>query len=277
MTRWEELWARGAFAFNTANYRDCMFIRKTNDLMYEFWRNKVCARIQDQAKKDLVEPEKPPHPLGTKRPSLEQGYYECLDEDNVHLVDLKNNGIKRSVAEGVETEDGIVHKFDTVVLATGYDAITGSFTGMGSKERQGVDLREKWKEGVKTHLGMTAPSLPNMFMVYSPQAPTALSNGTTTIEVQGDLVADMIKKMHEEGIETIEARPEAADKWAADIQEMNEQTLFPLTNSWYMGANIPGKKREQLDYLAGIETYERVCKEAIESWSGFEVTEKAAD
>lgn len=169
MTRWEELWARGAFAFNTANYRDCMFIQKTNDLMYEFWRNKVCARIQDQAKKDLVEPEKPPHPLGTKRPSLEQDYYECLDEDNVHLVDLKNNGIKRSVAEGVETEDGIVHKFDTVVLATGYDAITGSFTGMGLKERQGVDLREKWKEGVKTHLGMTAPSLPNMFMVYSPQ------------------------------------------------------------------------------------------------------------
>jgi len=102
-----------------------------------------------------------------------------------------------------------------------------------------------------------------------------LSNGTTTIEVQGDLVADMIKKMHEEGIETIEARPEAADKWAADIQEMNEQTLFPLTNSWYMGANIPGKKREQLNYLAGIETYERVCKEAIESWSGFEVTKKA--
>ncbi|THZ81453.1 FAD/NAD(P)-binding domain-containing protein [Aureobasidium pullulans] len=275
MTRWEELWARGAFAFNTANYRDCMFNQKTNDLMYEFWRNKVCARIKDQAKKDLVAPEKPPHPLGTKRPSLEQDYYECIDQDNVHLVDLKNNGIKRFVAEGVETEDGIVHKFDTVVLATGYDAITGSFTGMGLKDRQGVDLRERWKEGVKTHLGMTAPGLPDMFMVYSPQAPTALSNGTTTIEVQGDLVADMIKKMHEEGIETIEARPEAADKWAADIQEMNEQTLFPLTNSWYMGANIPGKKREQLNYLAGIETYERVCKEAIESWSGFEVTKKA--
>lgn len=108
--------------------------------MYEFWRNKVCARIQDQAKKDLVEPEKPPHPLSTKRPSLEQDYYECLNKDNVHLVDLKNNGIKRSVAEGVETEDSIVHKFDTVVLATSYDAITGSFTGMGLKERQGVNL-----------------------------------------------------------------------------------------------------------------------------------------
>jgi len=108
MTRWEELWARGVFAFNTANYRDCMFNQKTN-------------------------------------------------------------GIKRFVAKGVETEDGIVHKFDTVVLATGYDAITGSFTGMGLKDRQGVNLREKWKEGVKTHLGMTAPGLPNMFMVYSPQ------------------------------------------------------------------------------------------------------------
>ncbi|THY19391.1 FAD/NAD(P)-binding domain-containing protein, partial [Aureobasidium pullulans] len=245
MTRWKELWARGAFAFNTANYRDCMFNQKTNDLMYEFWRNK-----------DLVAPERPPHPLDTKRPSLEQDYYECIDQDNVHLVDLKNNGIKRFVAEGVETEDGIVHKFGTVVLATGYDAITGSLTGMGLKDRQGVDLREKWKEGVKKYLGMTAPGLPNMFMVYSPKA---LSNGTTTIEVQADLVADMIKKMHEEDIETIEARPEAAEKWAADIQE----------------PEIPGKEREQLNYLAGIETYERVRKEAVESWSGFKVTKKA--
>jgi len=85
----------------------------------------------------------------------------------------------------------------------------------------------------------------------------------------------MINKMREENIETIEARPEAAEKWAADIQEMNEKTLFPLTNSWYMGANIPGKKREQLNYLAGLDTYEKVCNEQIHSWSGFELTRNA--
>lgn len=85
----------------------------------------------------------------------------------------------------------------------------------------------------------------------------------------------MIKKMRDENLETIEARPEAAEKWAADIQEMNDKTLFPLTNSWYMGANIPGKKREQLNYLAGLDTYERVCNEQIESWSGFELTRSA--
>ena len=107
------------------------------------------------------------------------------------------------------------------------------------------------------------------------EAPTALANGTTAIEMQGDLVAMMINKMREENIETIEARAEAAEKWATDIQEMNDKTLFPLTNSWYMGANIPGKKREQLNYLAGLDTYEKVCNEQIHSWSGFELTRNA--
>jgi len=169
LSRWEELWARGAFNFNIANYRDFLYDQKANDLMYNFWRNKVASRVHSEAKRAIVAPEVPPHPIGTKRPSLEQDYYECINQDNVHLVNLKSNGIKRFVAEGIETEDGTVHKLDTIVLATGYDAITGSFTGMGLKDREGTDLREKWKQGVRTHLGMTTPGLPNMFMVYSPQ------------------------------------------------------------------------------------------------------------
>lgn len=102
-------------------------------------------------------------------------------------------------------------------------------------------------------------------------------NGTTIIEAQADWISDSIVKMKKEGIEAIEAQKDAAEKWASDIQETNDKTLFPLTNSWYMGANIPGKKREQLNYLGGVEQYERVCREAQRDWSGFDVsTAKAA-
>jgi len=181
LARYEELWGRGAFNFNIANYSDILFDQKANDLMYEFWRDKVRSRMHDEAKRAIMAPDTSPHPIGTKRPSLEQDYYERIDQDNVHLVDLKTNGLERFVAEGIETEDGMVHKLDTIVLATGFDSITGSYTSMGLKDKEGVDLREKWKEGVRTHLGMTTPGLPNMFMVYSPQgmySPSVTPNHT---------------------------------------------------------------------------------------------------
>ncbi|KAI1630474.1 cyclopentanone monooxygenase [Exophiala viscosa] len=267
--RWEELWTRGGFNFSIGGYRDFIFDQEANDLMYDFWKKKVRARISDPKKRDIMAPEVPPHPIGTKRPSLEQDYYECIDQANVHVVSLNETGIEKFDEEGMVTTDGKHRKFDVVVLATGYDSITGSFTGMGLRDLDGHDMKERWKDGVRTHLGMTCPGFPNMFMIYSPQAPTALANGTTIIEAQGDWVTSTIVKMKKEGVETIEAQPDAAEKWASDIQEMNGKTLFPLTNSWYRGANIPGKKREQLNYLAGLDVYEKACKEAQKEWTGF--------
>ncbi|OAL39451.1 hypothetical protein AYO20_01321 [Fonsecaea nubica] len=268
--RWEELWARGGFNFSIGGFRDVLFDQEANDLMYDFWKKKVRARISDPRKREIMAPEIPHHPIATKRPSLEQDYYECIDRPNVDLVSLKETPIQKFDSDGIVTTDGKHRKLDVVILATGYDAITGSFTDMGLRDVNGLDMKERWKDGVRTHLGMTCPGFPNMFMVYSPQAPTALANGTTIVEVQGDWVVSTILKMKKEGILTIEAKPDAAEKWAADIQEMNEKTLFPLTNSWYMGANIPGKKREQLNYLAGLNVYEQACKEAQKQWTGFE-------
>lgn len=185
--RWEELWSRGAFNFSIGGYRDFLFDQKANDLMYDFWKKKVRARVTDPEKQEIVAPNKPPHPIGTKRPSLEQDYYDCINQDNVHLVSLKSNGIQSFKPEGIETTDGTLHKFDVIVLATGYDAITGSFTGMGLKDKEGVDLREKWKQGVRTHLGMNCPGLPNMFMIYSPQGQSNsmsyLSRGCTVANI----------------------------------------------------------------------------------------------
>lgn len=167
--RWEELWARGGFSFSIGGYRDFLFDQEANDLMYDFWKKKVRARITDPRKRDIFAPEKAPHPIGTKRPSLEQDYYECIDQPNVEAVSLNETSIEKFDKGGITTTDGKQRNFDIIILATGYDAITGSFTGMGLRDINGLDMKEKWKEGVRTHLGMTCPGYPNMFMVYSPQ------------------------------------------------------------------------------------------------------------
>ncbi|OAL44219.1 FAD/NAD(P)-binding domain-containing protein [Pyrenochaeta sp. DS3sAY3a] len=266
-TRWDELWARGGFNFTIGGYSDILFDKKANNIMYQYWRKHVLARIKNPEKQTIMAPEVPHHPIATKRPSLEQDYYESIDRDNVTLVSVKDNPIIEITEDGVTTKDGKNYNVDAIIFATGYDAVTGSYTGMGLKDVNGVDLKKKWENGVRTHLGLTVPGLPNMFMVYSPQAPTALANGTTIIECQADWVADAIEKMREEGIKTIEAQSDAAEKWSEAIQEMNRKTLF-----WYMGDNIPGKKREQLNYLAGVGQYEKECREALANWDGFSLT-----
>lgn len=145
--KWEELWARGGFNFQLAGFRDFVVNQDANNLMYEFWRDKVRARISDPVKAEIFAPTKAPHPIGTKRPSLEQDYYECIDRPNVEVVDLHKVDIKSFNKEGMVTSDGTSREFDVIVLATGYDAITGSFTGMGLRDVEGRDMKERWKVG----------------------------------------------------------------------------------------------------------------------------------
>lgn len=167
--KFEELWARGGFNFNTAGFDDVLTDKNSNYMLYEFWRKKVASRISDPRKAEIFAPKEPPHPFSTKRPSLEQDYYECIDRPNVDVVSLNEVSIKSFDKTGIITSDGQHRDFDVVVLATGYDSITGSFTGMGLRDINGIDVKERWKEGVRTQLGMTIPGFPNMFMVYSPQ------------------------------------------------------------------------------------------------------------
>ncbi|KAK7897470.1 hypothetical protein LTR67_005359 [Exophiala xenobiotica] len=268
---WEELWNRGGFNFNQANYRDFLVDQKANKLMYEFWAKKTRPRIKNPVKSALLVPEKAPFAFGTKRSSLEQDYYECLDQDNVDIVDLKANPIQEFTAKGIICKDGSELEFDTIVMATGFDAMTGSLTSMNLHGRDGLTFRERWKDGVFTHLGLCSSGCPNMFMIYGPQAPTAFTNGPVFIESQVDIVVDLLKKLKKEGIKSIEPQRSAEEKWKQAIQDANDQTLLPLTDSWYMGANIPGKKREQLNYLGGIANYELECRKALETLEGFTV------
>jgi cation diffusion facilitator CzcD-associated flavoprotein CzcO len=285
---WDELWNRGGFNFNQANYRDFLKDEKAGQLMYDFWVKKTRPRVSNPAKAAFLVPEKPPFAFGTKRSSLEQDYYECIDQDNVDIVDLKANPIQEFTAKGIVLKGGSHREFDTIVMATGFDAMTGSLTSMDIRGRDGIDFQERWKDGVFTHLGLCSSGCPNLFLIYGPQgkllstmtgktgsnsspAPTAFTNAPPFIESQVDIVIDLIKKLQSEGIKYIEAQHTAEKKWKQAIQDANEQTLLPLTDSWYMGANIPGKKREQLVYLKGIQNYELECRAAIEVLEGFTV------
>jgi cation diffusion facilitator CzcD-associated flavoprotein CzcO len=284
----EELWNRGGFNFNQANYREFLVNQEAGKLMYEFWAKKTRPRVKNPAKAALLVPEKAPFAFGTKRSSLEQDYYECLDQDNVDIVDLKANPIREFTEKGIIGQDGVEREFDTVVMATGFDAMTGSLTNMNVRGRDGLTFQERWKDGVFTQLGLCSNGCPNMFLIYGPQgkspfdtldnmhltqslAPTAFTNGPVFIESQVDIVVDLIKRLQDEGIKSIEAQRSAEEKWKQAIQDANNKTLLPLTDSWYMGANIPGKTREQLNYLGGIEQYERECREALATLSGFDV------
>lgn len=285
---WEELWNRGGFNFNQANYRDFLVDQKANKLMYEFWAKKTRPRLKNPIKSAFLVPEKAPFAFGTKRSSLEQDYYECLDQDNVDIIDLKANAIQEFTERGIICQDGVEREFDTIVMATGFDAMTGSLTNMNIHGRDGLTFRERWKDGVFTHLGLCSSGCPNLFMIYGPQgkfssgillkilltfytAPTAFSNGPVFIESQVDILVDLIKKLEKEGIRSIEGQRSAEEQWKQAIQDANDKTLLPLTDSWYMGANIPGKKREQLNYLGGIANYELECRKALKNLEGFTV------
>ncbi|KAH8421853.1 cyclopentanone 1 [Colletotrichum scovillei] len=269
---WEELWKRGAFNFQTGQYTDFLMDAEANRLIYEFWSKKTKCRLQDPEKRAILVPDEQPFPFGTKRSSLEQDYYECMDQDNVEVVDVKKTGIREWTSRGIVTEDGKEREHDIVVLATGYDSMTGALTSMGLRGKDGIDMKERWRQGVWTYLGLMARGCPNMFMIYGPQAPTALTNAPVFIEQQVDFITDFLVKLRTENVTSIEPRRSAEEHWKEKVQAIHEALLFSQSDtSWYVGGNIPGKKKEQLNYLGGISQYLEECRKGTKDWSNFDV------
>ena len=231
----DELWNRGGFSYLLSNYRDFLVDKKANKILYDYWREKTLHRVKDPRKRAIVIPEEQPQYFGTKRHSLERDYYECLDQPNVDIVNLKETNLSHFTEKGIVTSDGNEREYDIIVLATGYDFLTGSLLDLNLSDIKGQPLSSKWEKGIFTYLGLMIDGMPNAFMMYSPQAPTSLANGPPIIEIQGDWIANAVKKMREEGIDAIDAKHEEAAKWRQAIQDMNDLTLFPLTDSWYMG------------------------------------------
>ena len=266
---YEKLWAKGGFWFWLASFQDLLIDEAANRTAYDFWRAKVRSRIHDAAIAEQLAPTEPPHPFGTKRPSLEQWYYDIFNEDHVSLVDLKTSPIVRVTPRGIVTGED-EHELDILVMATGFDAVTGGLTKIDIRGSDGTSLAEKWADGVRTYQGLANSGFPNLLVSYGPQAPTAFCNGPTSAEFQGDYIAECLSYMRKHGLSRIEATVEAEQDWRQQCLELVKPTLFPKADSWYMGGNIPGKRREILMYPGGVPMYmEALRTSAANGYEGF--------
>ena len=217
-------------------------------------------------------PDEAQYYFGTKRTPLEHDYYDMLNRPNVSIVDLNTNPLESFTSTGLKLGgEDTARDFDVVVLATGFDSFTGSLTHMGLKSKDGVDIKDIWADGVRTYLGMMIHGFPNAFMVYTPQAPTALSNGPTILEAQTTFICDTIQALNAQGAKSIEATREAEEEWKKGMNEMSKKTLYPYTDSWWNGSNVPGKKAENMTYIGGIDNYEKQCRATMVGWKGFDV------
>lgn len=258
-----QLYDDGGFGLWGGLYNDLLIDPDGNRFTYDVWAKRTRARIEDPEKRELLAPLEPPHPFGTKRPSLENGYYEQFNRSNVRLVDTKSHPIKEIKPQGIMTNDGKLYEVDSIALATGFNATTGGLANMGIRDLNGADLGDRWKDGIVTHLGLMVPGFPNMFLPYGAQAPTPFTNGPVFIELQADFIRDLVKKMESEGIKSLEPHDTVAQDCATQTHAIGNMTLYPRTKSWFMGANIPGKPVEILYYLAGIPRYIDSCRETL--------------
>jgi len=190
----------------------------------------------------------------------------------VSLVDLRKTPIERVTRRGITTTAG-EHELDILVLATGFDAITGGLTSIEIRGTQGETLREKWAKGVRTHLGMATAGFPNLLFVYGPHSPNAFANGPTCAELQGEWIVQLLDHLRRRDCTRFEATVRAEDSWRTQVHALAEATLFPKADSWYLGANIPGKAREMLSFTGGLSTYMAQCNESAErGYEGFAIS-----
>jgi cyclohexanone monooxygenase len=209
------------------------------------------------------------HPIGTKRICIDTEYYETYNRENVSLVDVRTSPIQEITPKGLRTQDA-EYELDVIVFATGFDAMTGSLFNLNIRGKNGEALKEKWAAGPRTYLGLMSAGFPNLFMITGPGSPSVLSNMTTSIEQHVEWITDCIRYMQEHHFSQLEPEREAEDAWVAHVNEVANQTLYPLANSWYLGANIPGKVRIFMPYVGGVGNYRIKCQEiADKGYKGF--------
>lgn len=271
---YEALWKKAGFGLWLGSHKDYLFDAKANRCVYDFWQKKQAPRVKNPAKRAILIPEEPPHPFGVKRPCLEQNYYEVLDQDNVSIVDISAKSgveIAEFTEKGIKTSDGKEHEFDIIALATGFDITTGGMTNMGLKSINNTTLNDEWRKAANTYLGTTIAGYPNMFHLYGPHGPTLLSNGPSSVEIQGRWIRDAIKQVDRQGLKYINPTQEATEKWKQRINDLSNITLLPTTRSTYMGGSVPGKAFEQVNYAGGIPAYVKEIRLVLPSFTGFEL------
>jgi cation diffusion facilitator CzcD-associated flavoprotein CzcO/acetyl esterase/lipase len=258
-TVYEAAWNSGDLLPTT--FADMLTSPAANETYCEFLREKIRSIVKDAATAEALCPSG--YHYGTKRPCLDSGYFETFNRPHVRLVDLGKTPITTITRTGIDTTTGSL-AFDTIVFATGFDAMTGAIVAVDIVGRDKLSLKDKWAAGPKTYLGLTTVGFPNYCMITGPGSPSVLSNMMVSIEQHVNWVSDTIGYMRRCGLETIEPTEAAEAGWVQHVNDCADITLFPTANSWYMGANVPGKPRVFLPYIGGVDRYRKACDEVVE-------------
>ncbi|KAA0114962.1 NAD(P)/FAD-dependent oxidoreductase [Mycolicibacterium sp. P9-22] len=251
------------------NWGDVFFDIEANRMATALYGEAIARIVTDP---DTAAALVPTHPFACKRPIIDQGYYQTFNRDNVTLVDLRINPIRSVTAAGISTEVRDID-LDVIIYATGFDAMTGALSKMKVRGRDGVLLGDYWaEEGPLSYLGLAVAGFPNLFTVQGPGSPSAATNFVAAMEQHIEWIADCIGHLREHGYRTIEAQSVAQQEWIEHATSLVAATVLvhPSCNSWYNGANVPGKKRMYMGYTAGIPEYRRRCDEiASNGYRGF--------
>jgi len=263
---YEVRWKRGGLGFSST-FNDILISKAANDTAAEFFRAKIRSIVGNPEVAETLVPKT--YPLGTKRLCVDTNYYATFNRDNVSLVDLTKTPIEEITPDGLRTTRRD-YRLDSIVFAIGFDAMTGTLLAIDIRGRDGRTLRETWAEGPKTYLGVSVAGFPNLFMITGPGSPSVLSNMIVSIEQHADWIADCIDHLRANHLVTIEATPDAQNEWVQHVNDVGHATLYPQANSWYMGANIPGKPRMFMPYIGGVGTYREKCDAvAAKGYEGF--------
>ncbi|MBV8612539.1 MAG: NAD(P)/FAD-dependent oxidoreductase [Acetobacteraceae bacterium] len=267
---YEAKWAEGGSISFLYAYTDLLVNKAANETASEFVREKIRATVKDRAVAELLAPKD--HPIGTKRLCLDTGYYETYNRDNVTLVDVRSAPIAELTPSGLRTRER-EYALDSIVFATGFDAMTGALREIDIRVEGGLSLADKWAAGPTTYLGLMVAGFPNMFVITGPGSPSVKTQMVASIEQHTDWIAACLVHMQAGGFTRIEAEARAESDWVRHVNEVAEATLYPLANSWYLGANIPGKPRVFMPYVGGLHVYKQKCDAvAANSYDGFAIT-----
>ena len=265
--RYESKWQTGGNISFIYAYNDLLVNKDSNETACEFVRQKIGSIVRDAEVAKLLMPND--HYIGTKRLCLDNGYYEAFNRENVTLVDVKSAPIVSITPDGLRTERQ-EYELDAIVFATGFDAMTGALLDIDIRGRAGYTLREKWAAGPRTYLGLMTVGFPNMFIITGPGSPSVKTNMVSSIEQHVDWIADCLQYLRSHNVASIEPDLQQQDLWVEHVNTVADATLYPLANSWYVGANIPGKPRVFMPYVAGLDKYRKICDEiAAKGYEGF--------
>ncbi|MEY2882770.1 MAG: hypothetical protein RL490_494 [Pseudomonadota bacterium] len=272
IAEYERRWQVGGFRILSA-FADVPVDNSANATVAEFVAGKIREIVKDPAVADLLTPKD--HPFGTKRPCVDTGYYATYNRSHVRLVDLRATPIESFTPAGIRTS-GEDFAFDAVVLATGFDAMTGALDRIDIRGKDGVAMKDRWAYGPRTYLGLMVAGFPNLFTITGPGSPSVLTNMMSSIEQHVDWISDCLAHIASHQQASIEASAEAEAAWVDHVNEVAAMTLLPQANSWYMGANVPGKPRQFLPYAGGLDVYREHCAGiAARGYEGFELRSAA--